>query len=564
MSVGQRALREEVGGGLFTRGRIVPIGLGLLSLLLLFLIVHDVFLPPASPAASVTPVSVTRGTVRSAVSGTGTVTPMQQQGVNFAVGGTLAEVDVKVGDKVTRGQTLAKLDPTQLQQSLDQANNGLTTAQAQLSSTVNGNTIQQAQHSLANAQQSLADTQAQVNLTNGQDQAQLQADTDQLGKDTAAANDLQPALDQQTSDQSFKTGSCGPSAPTPLPARCSTIDQEIAADNQRVQRDQAASNAISADNQKILQDNNRIASDKLSGQRSINQATNQVTTAQDQLNSQTIQRPNTVSSQQASVSNAQLSVATAQRNLNFATLAAPFDGTVLAVNAQPGDSVSGGGSASSASSSSSGSGSTGGTGGTGGSSSSSTSSSSSSGFIVLGDLSGFQIVTPFAEADAARVQPNQQATVTFDAITGLTLTAHVTSVAQTATVVSNVVNYNATLVLDQVDQRLKSGMTANASVVVQQAQNVLVLPNNVITRIGGVAFVTLLGRDGKTETRQAVQTGAVGDTSTEIVSGVNEGDRVVRPQLRTTTTTGAGAAGGAGGRGGFGGGGGGGGVRIGG
>ena len=45
--------------------------------------------------------------------------------------------------------------------------------------------------------------------------------------------------------------------------------------------------------------------------------------------------------------------------------------------------------------------------------------------------------------------------------------------------------------VDQIDQRLKSGMTANANVVVQQAQNVLTLPNSVITRIGGAAFVTM-------------------------------------------------------------------------
>src|SRR5207302_9756332 len=116
--------------------------------------------------------------------------------------------------------------------------------------------------------------------------------------------------------------------------------------------------------------------------------------------------------------------------------------------------------------------------------------------------------------------------------------------AQIATVVSNVTNYSATLVLDEVDQRLKSGMTANASVIVQNAQNVLTLPNSVISRIGGASFVTLLARDGKTETRRAVQTGAVGDTTTEIMNGPNEGDHVARPHVRRTTGP-AGAAAGA-------------------
>src|SRR5262249_58888246 len=76
------------------------------------------------------------------------------------------------------------------------------------------------------------------------------------------------------------------------------------------------------------------------------------------------------------------------------------------------------------------------------------------------------------------------------------------------------------------------------------------------TMLGSVMFVNVLGKDGKTQTRQQIQTGATGDQSTEIVSGLSAGDRVVMPQLKAPT----GAAGGRG----FGGGGGGGTVRIGG
>jgi multidrug efflux pump subunit AcrA (membrane-fusion protein) len=544
-----------VGGGLFSRGRIIPIALGVLALLLVFLIVHDILVPASPSAAAVSTDTVLRGSVMSAVTGTGTVMPATQQNVNFGVSGVVAEVDVKAGDRVTAGQTLAKLDPTTLQQSLTQAQNGLTQAQSSLSSTVNGNAVTVAQHQLANAQQSLSDTEAQVNLTNQQDTAQLTPDQAQLTTDT---NNLSPSSAIETA-----LASC-------LAAQQTNPKQDCTPAQQAVNQAQAAFNQ---DQNKVNQDQNKIAQDKLSGQRSIDQANNAVQSAQDSLNSQTTQRPNTIASQQASVSNAQISVDNAQRNLNFTILTAPFTGTVLSVSGNVGDSVSGGGSSSASSASSSsggtGGGGAGGNGGTGGTGGSST-SSSGTGFIVLGDLTGFQVVTPFAESDAARVQANQTATVTFDAITGLSLTAHVTTVAQTATVTSNVTNYSVTLVLDQIDQRLKSGMTANANVIVQQAQNVLTLPNSAITHIGNAAFVTLLGKDGKTQTRTPVQTGAVGDSSTEIISGLNLGDRVVRPTLRTGTTgtgaNGLGAGLGGGGGGGFrgGAGGGGGGVRIGG
>jgi HlyD family secretion protein len=554
LTVSQRALEHQGGAGLLTRGRMLPIVLGLIAVLLALLIVHDVFFPPAPAGAAVNTATVTMGNVQSAVSGTGTVVPAQQQNLNFGQSGTLAELDVKVGDHVTKGQVVARLDPTQLQQALQQAQNSLTQAQATLSSTVNGNAVTQAQHNLAAAQQTLGDTRAQVNLTGQQDASTLAQDQNQLDNVDA------PALAQaQRNLADFNAANPADNCSSPAPPQqCTQLNSAIT----------QAQNAVNQDNVKILADQNRIATDQLSGQRSIDQATATVTTAQDNLDGQTITRPNTIASQQAAVSTAQLQVQTAQRNLDMATLTAPFDGTVQSINGVVGEPVSSGGGStslapgSSAPQPSSSGASGGGAGGAGSTGSTGTGASSggSSVFMVLGDVSAMQVVAPFAEADASRLAVNQQATVTFDAVSGVTLPAHVLAVASTATVVSNVTNYYATLVLDQIDSRLKSGMTANANVTVQSATNVLTVPNSVITRIGGAAFVTLLGRDGK-QTRVPVQTGAAGDTFTEIRGGLNVGDRVVRPQLRAGTT---GAAGAAGGRGAFGGGGGGGGVRIGG
>jgi len=572
---------------------MVALGLGLVAVLLAFLIGHDVLFPAAARSTAPRTATVTRATIRSAVSGTGTVQPATQQSVNFSTAGTVSEVDVKAGDQVKQGQVLARLDPTTLQQALDQASNSLQQAQATVNSTVNGNAVVQAEHSLANAQQSLSDVQAQVSLTNQQDANAVAADQANLASDQAnlssanarlsaahAANDSLVATAQaalQASQFKYQADGCGD--PTNVDPQHQALCQQdfVAIEQAQAALDQAqapisaaqaavgaAQAAVNADAARLTQDQGKQASDQVSGQRSLNQAQAQVTTAQDALNSQTIQRPNTIASQQASVANAQLAVQTAQRNLSAATLTAPFDGTVLSITGQVGGTVSGTG-ATSAATSGAASQSAGSGGGGSSSTASSASSSSSSGFVLLGNVSGMQVTVPFAEADAARLEPNQQATVTFDAVSGLSLPAHVMSVDAVATVISNVTNYYANLVLDRVDGRLKTGMTANSNVVVQQVTNVLTLPNSAITRIGGSAFVNLLGRDGRTETRQPIEIGAVSDSQTEVVSGLNLGDQVVLPQLRTTTT-GQGAGGLGAGRtgGGAGGAGGGGGVRIGG
>jgi len=506
LSVSQRAFGGEIATPVLSRERVVAIALGLVALLLAFLIAHDVLFPPTSSTSSVRTATASLGSVRAAVSGTGTVVPAAQQNLSFGVGGTLNEIDVKVGDQVKQGQVLAKLDPTSFQSALDQATNSLSGAQATLNNTQNSNAITQARHTLSAAQQALSDTQASVNLTNQQD---AQALSDAQSK--------------------FNSDGCL-NSPPPSATVCAT------------------------DQQAINQAQNKQATDQLAGQRSINQATASVTSAQDSLNSQLIQRPNNLASQQAAVANAQVAVQTAQKNLAASTLTAPSDGTVIGINGQVGESTS-----ASTGITAQGPGTTAPLPSSSGSSSGSSAGGASGGspFLVLGSASGMQVIAPFAEADAARLAANQTATVTFDAVPSLSVPAHVLAIASGATVISNVTNYYATLVIDRVDQRLKSGMTANASVVVQQANNVLTLPNTAITHLGNFAFVNLLGKDGKTQTRQQVQLGATGDQTSEIASGLNEGDKVVLPQLRAPTGTG--------GRGGFGGGGGGGGaVRIGG
>src|SRR5262249_32571062 len=95
---------------------------------------------------------------------------------------------------------------------------------------------------------------------------------------------------------------------------------------------------------------------------------------------------------------------------------------------------------------------------------------------------------------------------------------------------------------------VKPGMSASVDVVTQERDNAVNVPSSAVTGSGSTASVTVL-RDGK-ETRQAVVAGLQGDSTTEIVSGLTDGETVVLP----TTTFAGGSTGltgaGTGGRGG--------------
>src|SRR3954454_14531883 len=93
--------------------------------------------PAAAAGASATTtrtrvVAVSQGTVSQTVSASGSVASAATANAAFTTSGPVTEVGVKVGDTVTKGQVLAKVDPTSAQATLDTAKANLTAARAAL------------------------------------------------------------------------------------------------------------------------------------------------------------------------------------------------------------------------------------------------------------------------------------------------------------------------------------------------------------------------------------------------------------------------------------------------
>ncbi len=92
-------------------------------------------LQPKAATSQVTSrtVQVTKGTQTLTVALDGTLSPRKQSNVNFGVSGTVTRVLVKSGEKVTKGQKLATIDDSDLEDAVALAEANLTTAKANLS-----------------------------------------------------------------------------------------------------------------------------------------------------------------------------------------------------------------------------------------------------------------------------------------------------------------------------------------------------------------------------------------------------------------------------------------------
>jgi multidrug efflux pump subunit AcrA (membrane-fusion protein) len=91
-----------------------------------------------TPTGASRTVPVTQGEVSATVSATGSVQSAHTATADFVTGGTVASIAVHVGDTVTQGQELARVDPAAAQASVDTARANLTAARASLTRAQNG------------------------------------------------------------------------------------------------------------------------------------------------------------------------------------------------------------------------------------------------------------------------------------------------------------------------------------------------------------------------------------------------------------------------------------------
>ncbi len=143
---------------------------------------------PTGLVVSTTTVPVTTGTIQQTVASSGTIQPASQASLNFAVSGTVTQVNVKAGQAVTAGEVLATVNTTALTEDVSAAQAQVAAANARLASDEAASAatsqidsdqaaVTSAESSLSNAQTSLNDaaltstiagTVASVDLNVGQ------------------------------------------------------------------------------------------------------------------------------------------------------------------------------------------------------------------------------------------------------------------------------------------------------------------------------------------------------------------------------------------------------------
>lgn len=152
---------------------------------------------------------------------------------------------------------------------------------------------------------------------------------------------------------------------------------------------------------------------------------------------------------QAQVQQKQAAVELAQTNLNYTTIHAPIDGTVIARNVDVGQTVA-------------------------------ASLQAPTLFTIAQDLTKMQVYANTDESDVGTIRSGQPVTFKVDAFPKDTFTGRVDQIRMNATVVQNVVTYNTVVNFDNPDLKLFPGMTAYVTIPVATANNVVRIPNGAL------------------------------------------------------------------------------------
>lgn len=465
--------------------------------------------------------AVARDAIASTVNATGAIEPEALVTLTFGLSGTIAEVNAVRGQFVSKGDVLASLDTSELQLAVQQAADALRIQELTMAQRVNAEpseaqllstqadiqaaeaNVQVAEANLAAARAGVQQAQAQrQQLTEGATPGQIAQAESVLANARQQEKQAQETYNRTIECVKFEDPTTGQNREV-CPGLGAPEEQARAALESAVLSRQAAEAQL-ADLNNPAGPADLAAADAAvaNANAQVQAAEGNVAAARAQLARAqaaaqlALEKPteDEMAILQAQVASAQTNLSLAELRLRQAQLIAPIDGRVASVLIKEGEQATPGAPA-----------------------------------ITLVNEDAFHITVNVDEIDIDQVEVGQPVNITLDALPDRPVTGTVTEIAPTSNATSGVVTYLVTVNIDEGQtEGLRPGLSASASITVEEIGDVLVVPNWAIrlNRETGEAFVLLKGADGVIS-EVVVETGLRNDQFSEVISGLEEGDVVV-------------------------------------
>ena len=358
---------------------------------------------------------VERGNLRNTVTATGTLQAVTTVQVGSQASGTLSALYADFNSVVKKGQVIAQLDPGVAKAQVDQSRANLQQARASL---------QQSIASVTGSRAGVSDAQAKALA------AKSTVQNNQSGVSGAEANVA--VLKAQLDDaQSFLT------------QQQSLMASGVIAKREVDVATTAYKTAEARYNQAVAQLNQAVLSEQSSSGAGIAQSEAAIKQSQAQVQQSQAQ----VEQAKAQVQQAEAALRLAEVNLAHTTITSPIDGVVVSRDVNVGQTVA-------------------------------ASLSAPTLFTIANDLTQMQVIANIDQADIGLVEQAKSVKFTVDAFPGKDFDGKIQQMRLNPVNVQNVVTYNVVIDVNNPEQKLKPGMTANLIVTIDERNNVLKVPNS--------------------------------------------------------------------------------------
>jgi HlyD family secretion protein len=411
-------------------------------------------------------VPVERGPLTATIGATGLVRANQTAILTWQTTGLVENVSVSAGDLVSEDEMLAILKETSLPQNIILAGVELYNAQSDLNELLEPATpllLSQAEQAIARAQERVRDAERRLN--------NLRSASPQTDIDQARANLVLVENTLERARQDFEPFANKPEdnlVRATLQSKLSQAQKEYDAAVSRLNNLLGTSNPI---------DLSVAESDLAVAQAELEDAQEHYETL--------LSGPDP-----DDVAAAEARVAAAQATVDLRQIVAPFPGTVTEVQSKPGDQVAPGSVA-----------------------------------FRLDDLSHLLVDVQVSEVDINRLRLGQEVNLSFDAILNRDYHGVVHEVALVGSTIEGVVDFQVTVELVDADETVRPGMTAAVNIIVEQLEEVVLVPNRAVRLRDGNRVVYVL----RSEVPEPV-TVTLG-ASSEVYSQLLEGDLRLGDQI---------------------------------
>lgn len=534
------------------RKKWIWIGVGTAALIVVGILAAPLLfpdmIPAGAPIASATTgetVTAFTGSLSANATASGQIEAQRAARLAMAASGEVSQIFVAVGDEVAEGAPLLQLETDALARAVENARQTLIIQEANLAALLAPPTTA----NLAALEAAVASAQAQLdNLLAGPGeydiaasdanvraaQANVRAASEQLqlaqsgasGAEVAAAQaELLGALSQQESTQDLydKLVECfdvdlpdgsnfnicpglgNPEEQTRYSLETANANAAAAQARLNALLDGPDSNAVAIAQASLAAANANLAAAQanhdllLKGATAAQIASAEASVAQAQANLEALRNGPSVAQRamaEIAVAQARISLQKAEQDLADATLTAPFAGVITAVLVNEGETASGI-------------------------------------LMEIVDGSSLEVALAVDEVDIGDISLDQPAAVTLESWPDTVINGRVSSIAPKANQSSSgVVSYQVTLRLEPSDLPVLVGMTANANLLTNSFDNVLLVPNAAINadRSKGTFSVNKVITDAsgnQTYEMIPVTIGLRDRENTQILSGLQEGDELL-------------------------------------